>query len=162
MEGSATSFFPLPLFRRPWRIQKTPQTVLSEANEWAWMVTHGFNLINLKHTKTKQISFPCGYHSSSCCSVAKSCLTLCNPMDCSTSGFPGLHYLPEFTQTHVHWVSDAIQPFHPLLPSFAPALNLSQHQGLFQWASFSHQMAKVLELQLQRQFFQWIFRVDFL
>ena len=66
-----------------------------------------------------------------CCSVAKSCLTLCDPMDCSTPGFPVLHYLPEFTQTHVHWVGDAIQPSHPLLlPS--PALNLSQHQGLFQ------------------------------
>ena len=75
-----------------------------------------------------------------CCSVTKSCLTLCNPMDpmdCSTPAFPVLHYLPVFTQTHVHWVSDAIQSSHPLLTPFPPALNLSQHQGLFQWISSS-------------------------
>ena len=96
-----------------------------------------------------------------CCSVAKLCLTLSDPMDCSTPGFPVLHYLPEFAQTHVHWVSDAIQPSHPL-SSPSPAFNLSQHQGLFQWVSFSHQVAKGLELQLQHQSFQWIFRTDFL
>ena len=83
-----------------------------------------------------------------CCLVAKSCLTLCNSMDCSTPCFPVLHHFPEFAQTHVHWVSDAIQPSHPLLPPLPLALNLSQHQGLFQWASCSHQVAKVLELQL--------------
>ena len=66
-----------------------------------------------------------------CCSVAKSCLTLCNPMSCSTPGFSVLHYLPEFVQTHVHWVNDAIKTSHPLLPTSSPALNLSQHQGLF-------------------------------
>ena len=66
-----------------------------------------------------------------CCSVAKSCPTLCDPMDCSTSGFPVLHHLPEFAQTHVHWVNDAIQPSHPLLPPSSPAVNLSQNQGLF-------------------------------
>ena len=63
-----------------------------------------------------------------CCSVAQLCLTLCNPMDCSTPGFPVLHYLPEFAQTHIHWVSDAIQPFHPLLPSSPHLFNPSQHQ----------------------------------
>ena len=95
-----------------------------------------------------------------CCSVAKSCLTL--PMNCSMAGSPVLHYFLEFAQIHVHWVSDAIQPFHPLLsPSFL-ALNLSQHQGFFQWVHSSHQVAKVLELQLQHQSFQRIFRVDFL
>ena len=67
-------------------------------------------------------------------------------MDCSIVGFPVLHCLLEFAQTHVHWVSDAIQSAHPLFPSF-PAPNLSQHHGLFQWASSSHQVAKVLELQ---------------
>ena len=96
-----------------------------------------------------------------CCSVTKSCPTLCNPMDCSTPGFPVLHYLPEFAQTHVHGVN-AIQPSYPLQPASHPALNLPQHQGLYQWVSSSHQVAKVLELQLQRQSFQWIFRVDFL
>ena len=67
-----------------------------------------------------------------CCSVAKLCMTLHDPMDCSMPGFPVLHYLSEFAQTHVHWVCDAIQPSHPLSPS-PPAFNLSQHQGLFQW-----------------------------
>ena len=96
-----------------------------------------------------------------CCSVAKLCLTLSDPMDYSTPGFPVLHYLPEFAETHVHWVSDAIQPSHPL-SSPSPAFNLSQHQGLFQWVSSSPQVAKVLELQLWRQSFQRVFRVDFL
>ena len=77
-----------------------------------------------------------------------SCLTLCDPMDCSIPRFPVLHQLPEFAQTHVHWINDAIQPSHPLLPASPPALNLSQHQALFQWISSSHQVAKVLELQL--------------
>ena len=94
-------------------------------------------------------------------SVAQSCQTLCDPMDCSTPGFPVLHQLLEFTQTHVRWVSDAIQPSHPLL-SLSPAFSLSQHQGLFQCVSSSHQVAKVLEFQLQHQSFQWIFRTDFL
>ena len=83
-------------------------------------------------------------------------------MDCSTPGFPVHHQLLEFAQTHVHWVSDAIQPSHPLSSPFPPALNLSQHQGLFQWVSSSHQVAKVLEFQLQHQSFQWIFRTYFL
>ena len=66
-----------------------------------------------------------------CCSVTKSCLTLWDPVDCSMPGFPVLHYLPEFTQTHVPWVGDAIQPSHPLSSPSPPALSLSQHQGLF-------------------------------
>ena len=85
---------------------------------------------------------------------------LCNPVHCNTSDSPVFHHLLEFAQTHVHSVSDAIQPSHPLLSSSPPALNPSQHQGLFQWVSFLHQAAKVLEL--QHQSFQWIFRVDFL
>ena len=95
-------------------------------------------------------------------SVAQSCPTLCNPMDCSMSDFPVHHQLPEFTQTHVHWVGDAIQSSHPLLSPSPPAFNLSQHQGLFKWVSSFHQLAKVLEYQLQLQSFQWIFRTDFL
>ena len=98
-----------------------------------------------------------------CCSV-QLCLTLCDHMDHSTPGFPVHHQLPELTQIHVHWVSDAIQPSHPLLFPSPPNLNLSQHQGLFQWVSSSHQVAKVLEFQLQHQssneysgqiFFKW-------
>ena len=83
-------------------------------------------------------------------------------MGCSMPGSSVLHYLSEFAPVHIHWVSDAIQPSHPLLPPFLFTLNLSQHQGLFQWVSSSHQVAKVLELQPQHQSFQWIFRVDFL
>ena len=74
----------------------------------------------------------------------------------------GLGGLLEFTQTHVHWVGDAIQPSHPLSFPSPPALNLSQHQSLFQWVSFLHQVARVLEFQLQHQSFEWIFRIDFL
>ena len=69
-------------------------------------------------------------------------LTLCDPLDCSLPGFPVLHHLPEFAQTHVHWVGDVIQPSHPLSSPSPPALNLSQHQGLFQWVSSSHQWPK--------------------
>ena len=95
-------------------------------------------------------------------SVAQSCPILRDATDCRTPGLPVHHQLPEFTQTQVHCVSDAIQPFHPL-PSPSPsAFNLSQHQGLFQWVNSSHQVAKVLEFQLQHQAFQWIFRNDFL
>ena len=94
-------------------------------------------------------------------SVTQLCLTLCDPMNHSTPGLPVHHQLPEFTQTHVHRVGDAIQQSHPL-SSPSPAFNLSQHQGLFQWVTFSHQVAKVLELQLRHQSFQWIFRTDFL
>ena len=97
-----------------------------------------------------------------CCSVTQWCLTLCGPVDCNTSGFPVLHHLPEFAQTHVHWGGDAIQPSHPLSSPSPPALNLSQNQGLFQRVSSSHLVAKVLELQLQHQSIQWKFRVDFL
>ena len=94
-------------------------------------------------------------------SVAQLCLTLCNPMDCRTPGFSVHHQLLEFTQTYVHHVSDAIQPSHPL-SSPSPDFNLSQHQGLFKWVISSHQVAKVLEFQLQHQSLQWIFRSDFL
>ena len=83
-----------------------------------------------------------------CCLFDMSCGTLCNPMDYSTSVFPILHYLPEFIQTHIHWVDDAIQPSHPLSSPSPHTLNLSQHQSLFQNVSSLHQLAKVLELQL--------------
>ena len=84
------------------------------------------------------------------------------PMDCSTPGFPVLHHLLEVAQTHVHRVSEAIQPSHPLSYSSPPTFYISQHQGPFQWVSSSHQLAKVLEFQLQHQSFQWIFKTDFL
>ena len=94
-------------------------------------------------------------------SVAQLFLTLCDPMDCSTPGLPVHHQRPEFTQTHVHWVGDAIQSSHPLSSPSLPAFNLSQHQGLFQWVSSSHQVAKVLEFQLQHQPFQLIFKTEY-
>ena len=98
-------------------------------------------------------------------SVAQSCPTLCNPMNCSTPGLPVHNQLPEFTQTHVHWVGDVIQPSQPLLSPSSPAFNLSQHQNLFKWVSSSNQVAKVLEFQLQHQSLQWTpgwfsFRID--
>ena len=82
-------------------------------------------------------------------SIAQSCPTLCDPMDCSMSRFPVHHQLLELAQTHVHWVSDAIKPSHPLLPPSPPSFNLSQHQGLFQWVCSLHQVVKVLEFQLK-------------
>ena len=103
-----------------------------------------FVIINI-FTLQYCIGFAIHQHTH-CCSVTRLCLTLCNPMDCSAPGFPVLHSLPEFTQTHVYWVSDAIQPPHPWLPPSPPALNLSQHQSFFfQWVSSLHQRAKVSE-----------------
>ena len=100
--------------------------------------------------------------SQSVSSVTQSCLTLCDPMDRSTPGLPVHHQLPESMQTHVHRVGDAIQPSHLLLSPSPPAFNLSQHQGLFQSVSSSHQVAKVLEFQLQHQSFQWTLSADVL
>ena len=94
--------------------------------------------------------------------VTQLCPTLCEPMDCSMPDFPVHHQLLEPTQSHVHCISDVIQPPHPLSSPSLPAFNLSQHQGLFQGVGSLHQVAKVLELQLQHQSSQWIFRVDFL
>ena len=99
----------------------------------------------------------------SSCQFSRSVVpTLCDPMNRSTPGLPVHHQLPVFTQTHVHQVSDAIQPSHPLLSPSPPAPNPSQHQSLFQWVSSSHEVAKVLEFQLQHQFFQWTPRTDLL
>ena len=97
--------------------------------------------------------FRCSVMSSS---LQESC------MDCRMPGFPFLYPLLELAQTHVHWVGDTIQPCHPLLSPSPPALSLSQHQGLFQWVSSLHHVAKVLKFQLQNQFFQWTPRTDLL
>ena len=95
-------------------------------------------------------------------SVAQSCPTLCDPMNRSTPGLLVHHQLPEFTQTHVHWVGDAIQPSHPLSSPSPPVPNPSQHQGLFQWVNSLHEVAKVLEFQLQHHSFQWTPRTGLL
>ena len=94
-------------------------------------------------------------------SVTQSCPTICNHMDYSTPGFPVQQQLPKLAQTHVHWFGDAIQWSHPLLSPSSPAFNLSHPLGLSKWVSSSHQVAKLLEFQLQHQSFQWIFRTDF-
>ena len=95
-------------------------------------------------------------------SVAQSCPPLCNPMDCSTPGFPVHQQLLELAQTHVHRVSDAIKPSHSLLPPSPPAFSISQDQSLFQWVSSLHQLAKVVEFRLQHQSFQRTVRTDLL
>ena len=112
----------------------------------------------------RQILYHCATWEASsmgiCCSTDMSCLTICDPIDCSIphhlleSDVPH-HPLPphilEFAQVHIHWIGDVIQQSHPLSSSAPSAINLSQHQGLFQWVSSSHQVTKVLELQLQHQ-----------
>ena len=94
--------------------------------------------------------------------VTQSCPTLCHPMNCSMPGLPVHHQLLEYTQTHTYWVGGTIQPSHPLLSPSPPAPNPSQHQGLFQWVSSSHEVAKVSGFQLQHQSFQWTPRTDLL
>ena len=101
---------------------------------------------DVKDKQRKVMDFPSGTVQFS--SVAQSCPTLCHPMNRSTPGLPVHHQLPEFTRTHIHQVSDAIQPSHPLLSPSPPAPNPSQHQSLFQWVNSSHEVAKVLEFQL--------------
>ena len=115
-------------------------------------------LFSFYHSKFHDYVRIIQFSQFSCSVVSDSC----DPMNCSTPGPPVHHQLPELTQTHVHWVGDAIQPSHPLSSPSPLAFNWSQHQGLFQWVSSSHQVAKVLEFQLQHQSFQWIFRTDFL
>ena len=112
---------------------------------------HRFMQIRNQHVSSVQFS-----------SVAQSCPTPCDPMSCSTPGLPVHHHLPESTQTHVHQIGDAIQPSYPLSSASPHALNLSQHHSLFKWVSSLHQVAKVLEFQLQHQSFQWTPRTDFL
>ena len=112
------------------------------------------NCIGVKHAVI--------YRQGQFSSLAQSCATLCDPMNRRMPGLSVHHELPESTQTHVHWVGDAIQPSYPMSSPSPPALNLSQHQGLFQWVSSSHQVAKVLEFQLQHQSFQWTPRTDLL
>ena len=151
--------FPLKIFADMFRPQRLKRNIWTmswlhlESNElvvlvhWAWRTTDK----NSWELSSVQFS-----------SVAQSCPTLCDPMNCSTPGLLVHHQLPESTQTHVHCVSDAIQPSRPLLSPSPPALNLSQHQGLFKWVSSPHHVAKVLEFQLQHQSLQWAPRTDLL
>ena len=122
---------------------------------WLWLKTASRSTGDLTKSRVSPAHSHFLLSMAYCCSAAQLLNSLW-PMNSSTPGLPVCHYLPEHTQTHAHWVSDAIQPSHLLLSPSPPAFNLSQHQGLFQLVSSSHQVVKVLELQFQHQSFQWI------
>ena len=123
--------------------------------EIAEILSHGWNRFMWNPSlKVMYLSIKT-FRSDQIRSVAQSCSTVCDPMNCSMPGLPVHHQLPEFIQTHVHRVTDAIQPPHPLSSPSPLAPNPSQHQSLFQWVNSSHEVAKVLEFQLQHQSFQW-------
>ena len=103
-----------------------------------WWFSNITSMLTWKLETNFHVTFKCNLHC--CYSVNKSCPTLCDPMDCSTPGFPVLHHRLGFAQTHVHWVSDIIQPSRPLFSPCPPAFNISWHQGLFQWVASSHQV----------------------
>ena len=127
---------------------------ISPSNEYSGLISFRMDWLDLHAVQGL-------YSNTKLLLVAQSCPALGDPMDCSMSGFPVFHHLPELAQTHVHWVGDAIQPSHPL-SSPSPAFYLSQYQCLFQWVGSLHQVVKVLKLELQYQSWQWMFRVDFL
>ena len=134
------------------------QILFSRASKSLWMMK--FRAIKLKGTCSLEENLWQSFCSY--CSVPQLHTTLCDPMNCSMPGFPVLHYPPDFVQTHVHWISNAIQPSHPLLlmsllPSFFPNIRVFS-----QWIGSFLEVAKTLELQLQSQSLKWIFRVDFL
>ena len=125
------------------------------------------HLSNFLFPKNFLLTIPSLVLCHCCCSVTKLCLTLCDPMNCCLPASSVLHYFPEFAHIRVHWVGDDIQLSHLLSPSSPPTLNLSPHQDLFQQVSSLHQVVKLLELQFQHEFFQWILevfitKVDFL
>ena len=126
-------------------------------SQWHWPISGIFCCHNCGHSCCWNLVSRNKFSSD-----AQSCLTLCDPMNRSTPGLPVHHQLQEFTQTHARWVGDAIQPSHPLSSPSPPAPNPSQHQGPFQWVSSSHEVAKVLEFQLQHQSFRWTPRTYFL
>ena len=129
---------------------------------FAWKIPWTEELGRLQSTRSQGVGHNWGAkctHTFS--SVTQPCLILCDPVDCSTPGLPVHHQLLGFTQTPVHHVGDAIQPSHSL-SSLSPTFSLSQLQGLYQWDSSSHQVARVLEFRLQHQSFQWIIRTNFL
>ena len=115
----------------------------SQESNWGllhcWQILYQLSYLGSPNTSFSSVQFS---------SVAQLCPTLCDPMNCSMPGLPVHHQLPEFTQTHVHWVGDAIQPSLPLSSSSPPAPNPSQHRSLFQWVNSLHEVAKVLEFQL--------------
>ena len=146
MEHPSSSMKVLRLF--PWAVLFAECPHGKQATRWTCKMDEGDSSPSLLDASTSSLplhqclSFlPELWDPFCCCLVIQSCLTLCDPMDCSMPGFPVHHKLPELAQTHVHWVSDAIQTSH-LLSSPSPVFNLSQHQGLFQWVSSLHQWPK--------------------
>ena len=141
------------------RISQDTSSIMTGGRERLVQTEHGVDLVVGSRVNWS----PDGSFSPS--SVQFSCSVVSNslqPHNNSTPGLPDHHQLPEFTQTHVHRDGDAIQPSHPLSSPSPPAPNPSQHQGLFQWVNSSHQVAKVLEFQLEHQSFQWTPRTDLL
>ena len=143
--------------------------------KWVWFASYfalpfnSWSFVDLCKLPCFSVSqFPClqnGEYDSYFSSVQFSCSVVSDslrPHELQHARPPCPYQLLEFTQTHVHWVSDAMQPSHSLLPPSPPAPNPSQHQGLFQWVNSSHEVAKVLEFQLQHQPFQWTPRTDLL
>ena len=155
--------FPVVMYGcKSWTVKKAECWRINAFELWCWrrLLRVPWTARRSNQSILKEISSGCAFSS-----VAQSCPTLCDPVNRSTPGLPVHHQLLEFTQTHAHRVSDAIQPSHPLSPPSPPACNPSQHQGLFQWVNSSHEVAKVLEFQLQHQSFQWTlisFRIDWL
>ena len=162
MEMSLSQLWELVMTRRPGVLQSMGTQRVGHLSDWTelnWIrhlryIFSGSQFLKYSNPNTLEV-----FQFSS---VAQLCPTLWDPMDCSTPGLPVHHQLPEFTQTHVYWVGDAIQPSHPLSSPSPPTFNLSQHQGLFKKVSSLHQVAKVLEFQLSHHSFQWMFRTDFL
>ena len=138
-------------------------------NYWAYTEKLVFSYLNFLHLFAQWFKYQIVFSSQHAFSITTlslsfSCLVVSNclwPHYCSMPGLHVPHHFLKFVHINVHRISDANQPSHPLIPSSPSALNLFQHQGLFQWVSCSHQMTKILELQLQHQSFQWVFRVDF-
>ena len=150
---TACSIGPWPVKSQCWLWLSTHHVDHSTSSIWQNQWELNSNMLNERFLSSTQdilwkLKIPKPLGSVQFSSVTQSCSTLCNPMNHSTPGLPVHHQLPEFTQTHVHWVSDAIQPSHPLSSPSPPAPNPSQHQGLFQWVNSSHEVAKVLEFQL--------------
>ena len=126
------------------RTRKQPRCLLTD--EWIKKLWYMYTMeyySAIKRTTSESVLSSVQFSS-----VTQSCLTLCNPMNCSMPGLPLHHQLPEFTQTHIHRVSDTIQPSHPRSSPSPPAPNPSQHHSLFQWVNSSHEVVKVLECQL--------------
>ena len=142
--------------------QPFSQGVLAVSSDKEYITTIIWVLQISSATELSIVSKTFSSYRQSVSPAAQPCPTLCDPMNRSTPSLPVHHQLPEFTQTHVHRVRDAIQPSHPLSSPSPPAPSPSQHQSLFQWVNSSHEVAKVLEFQLQHQSFQWITRTDLL